>query len=59
MKREELMSLLDSLYAKVLEGTPSTVLVQVDAVNSAGKKMQKKITIVNVDGVWLLDCAGY
>ena len=54
-----LLAEIDTTNAKVLEGTPSTVLVQVDAVNSAGKKMQKKITIVNVDGVWLLDCAGY
>ena len=54
-----LLAEIDTTNARVVEGTPSTVVIEVEAVNAAGKQMKKQITIVNVDGEWLLDCAGY
>ena len=48
---------LDSV--KVIEGTPATVTVQVNAVNAKGQTKTKKITMVKQGDVWLLDSAAY
>ncbi len=50
---------IDLSTVKVVEGTPATVVVEVSATTSAGKEIKKEITMVNDNGVWLLDCAAY
>lgn len=50
---------IDLSTAKVIEGTPATVVVEVSATTSTGKQIKKEITMVNENGRWLLDCAAY
>lgn len=50
---------IDVSTAKVIEGTPATVVVEVSATTSTGKQIKKEITLVNENGTWLLDCAAY
>ena len=50
---------IDLSTVKVIEGTPATVIVEVSATTSTGKQIKKKITMVNENNMWLLDCAAY
>ena len=42
---------IDLSTARVVEGTPATVVVEVMATTSAGKEIKKEITMVNDNGV--------
>lgn len=54
-----LLKQIDIDSAKVVEGTPATAVVEVNVITSKGKEKKKKITLVNQDGIWVLDSAAY